>query len=132
MRYALANSQPSYILLLNNDTVVGPEFLTEMVKVGNGDATIGVAGAKIYYHDNPNQLQFVWGKIDLWRGRVVQTPKIVAERIKNIELDNGQYDHIEQADWVTSCCFCSSAVLWNKFGYLMKIISLIGKKQTTA
>jgi len=103
--YALDNSASDYFLLLNNDTVVDPEFLTEMVKVGNSDTAIGIAGAKIYYYNNPNQLQSVWGKIDLCRGRVVQTPKIVAERIKSIELDKGQYDHIEQTDWVTGCCF---------------------------
>ncbi|GAG89310.1 unnamed protein product, partial [marine sediment metagenome] len=33
MRYFLNNSNSDYLLLLDNDTVVDPEFLTEMVKV---------------------------------------------------------------------------------------------------
>jgi len=105
MRYALENSQPDYILLLNNDTVVDLKFLTEMVRVAEADPAIGIVGAKIYYYDNPNQLQFVWGKIDLWRGRGIQTPKVLSEKIKSVELDKGQYDHIAEADWVTGCCF---------------------------
>lgn len=105
MRYALANSQLGYILLLNNDTVVAPEFLSEMVRVADNDRGIGITGSKIYYYNNPNQLQFVWGKVDFWRGRVIQTPKVLSGKIKRLEMDKGQYDHIAEADWVTGCCF---------------------------
>jgi len=104
MRYALNNSAPDYVLLLNNDTVVDPEFLTEMVKVAESDAAIGIAGAKLYYYDNPNRLQSLWGRIDFWRGLTIQTPKIVAEKIKSIELDEGQYNQIREVDIVSGCC----------------------------
>ena len=46
MRYALDNSNPDYLLVLDNDTVVDPEFLTEMVKVAEADPAIGIAGDK--------------------------------------------------------------------------------------
>ena len=69
MRYVLNNSAADYVLLLNNDTVVDPEFLTELVKVAEADPAIGITGGKIYYYDNPGQLQFVWGRIGLRAGR---------------------------------------------------------------
>ena len=41
-----------YVLLLNNDTVVDPEFLGELVKVGESDPKIGIVGPKICYYNN--------------------------------------------------------------------------------
>ncbi len=105
MRYALNKLNPDYLLLLNNDTVVDSEFLTEMVTVAGTDAAIGIAGAKLYYYDNPNQLQSLWGKVDFWKGQVIGTPKIVTEKIKSIEFDEGQYDQIREVECIRGSCF---------------------------
>ena len=118
MRYALNNCAPDYILLLNNDTVVDPKFLSEMVMVAEGDPAVGIVGAKVYWYDRPDRLQFVWGKIDLWRARTIQTPKMVAERIRSIEVDKGQYDQIRKADWVTGCCFVIKRSVLERIGLL--------------
>lgn len=67
MRYAL-DSQCDYVLLLNNDTVVDPAFLTELVSVADSDHTIGIEGAKVYYYDFPNRLHTVGGKVYWWLG----------------------------------------------------------------
>lgn len=126
MRYALNNSAPDYILLLNNDTVVDPKFLAEMVEVAQADPAIGIAGAKIYYYDDPERLQFVWGKINLWTGQPFQKPKIIAEKIQNIEFDRGQYDRIEEVEtgWVAGCCFLIKRQTLQKIGLLDKDYAL--------
>ena len=67
MKYAMKNSNPDYLLLLCNDTVVSPEFLTEMVKVVESDKTIGMASAMIYHYDEPNRLHPIHEKINLWK-----------------------------------------------------------------
>ncbi len=41
IRYALNHTNSQYILLLNNDTIVGPDFLTELIKVAEKDKKIG-------------------------------------------------------------------------------------------
>ena len=105
MKYALDNSSPDYFLLLNNDTIVDSSFITEMVKVAETDPTIGIAGAKVYYYSEPERLQSVWAKINLWTGQPLYTPRLVAEGIKEMEIDRGQYDSIREVDWVTGCCF---------------------------
>ncbi|GFP33385.1 rhamnosyltransferase, partial [Candidatus Hakubella thermalkaliphila] len=56
-------------MLLNNDTVVDSEFLTEMVKVGERDANIGIVGPKVYYYSEPNRINFAGGRVNLWKGR---------------------------------------------------------------
>jgi len=105
IRYARSNRSSDYILLLNNDTVVDPEFLTEMVKVAEGDLAIGIAGAKIYYYDNPNQLQDIRGKINLWKGEPASLLQVVATEIRRTEIDKEQYDITREADWIGGCCF---------------------------
>ncbi len=46
IKFALSVLNPSYVLLLNNDTVVDPDFLSELVKVAESDEKIGIVGAK--------------------------------------------------------------------------------------
>ncbi len=103
IRYALSNPNPDYLLLLENDAVVDPEFLTEMVKVAETDPAIGRVGAKIYYYDEPDRLQFVSGKIDFWRGDVIGMRGI--ERVLGRKkIDRGQYDSIKEVDYVVGWC----------------------------
>jgi GT2 family glycosyltransferase len=56
MRYALEQGA-EYILLLNNDTEVAPDFLDELIKVASSASDIGIVGPKMYYYDQP---QTIW------------------------------------------------------------------------
>ena len=51
MEFALEELDPDYILLLNNDTVVAPDFLDKLVEVAESDPKIGLLGPLIYYYD---------------------------------------------------------------------------------
>ena len=104
IRYALNNSYPDYLLLLDNDTVVDPEFLTEMVKVAEADPAIGIAGAKIYYYDEPDRLQFVGEKIAVWTG--VALPLIMIKKgiLGRKEFDRGQHDSIKEVEVMQFWC----------------------------
>jgi len=95
MRYALKNSHPDYILLLNNDTVVGPDFLSELVKIAERNPSIGITGPKIYFYDEPNRLQSAGAVIDWCQGK---TPLIGPG-----EIDKGQFEEIKDVDWVIGC-----------------------------
>lgn len=54
IRYALTTLSPDYVLLLNNDTVVDPEMLTELVKAAESDVNIVLVGPKIYPYTGIN------------------------------------------------------------------------------
>lgn len=105
MKYAITNFRPHYILLLNNDTTVDPMFLTEMVKFAETDVSLGIAGAKTYFYDEPDRLQAVWGMVNLWIGEPVTIPRIIGARFHKNVTDGGQYDSVKIADWVSGCCF---------------------------
>jgi GT2 family glycosyltransferase len=52
LKYCLKRDY-DYLLLLNNDTVVDPEFLTELIKVAASDEAIGIAGPMVLYYHRP-------------------------------------------------------------------------------
>ncbi len=103
MRYALDTSNPDYLLLLDNDTVVDPEFLDEMVKVAGADPAIGIAVAKIYFYDEPDRLQFVSGKIDFWRGDLIGM-RGVDRVLGRKEIDRGQHNSIKETEQIGFWC----------------------------
>ena len=109
MEYALSQNS-DYVLLLNNDIVVAPQFLTEMVLVAQSDPLIGMVGPKIYYYDNPERLWFAGGKVELWRGRI--------RHLGIREFDSGQYDSTRDIDYVTGCAILVNRGVIEKVGML--------------
>jgi GT2 family glycosyltransferase len=86
MRYVLSRGT-DYVLLLNNDTTVAPEFLVEMIQVGESDEKIGVLGPMIYLYDKPNVIWEAGGRINWWLGAIV----VFGERQV---VDVGQYESV--------------------------------------
>jgi len=66
IKYALERAA-NYVLLLNNDTIVSPDFLTEMVKIAEEDETVGLVGGKIYRYGT-HDIHHAGGRLVLWRG----------------------------------------------------------------
>ena len=52
---------PDYVLVLNNDTVVEPDFLTPLVEQLEADETNAVAGGTICYYPNSERVWFAGG-----------------------------------------------------------------------
>lgn len=94
MRHAL-QAEVEYILLLNNDTTVAPDFLSELVKVGESDSAIGLLGPKAYFYHEPDVIWFAGGKISL------------LSRTSNRgyrQVDRGQYDKVDNVDFISGSC----------------------------
>jgi len=97
MRYALANFSPDYLLLLNNDITVDPDFLPELVKAAENDSGIGLLGPLIYDYYRPNVVRGngAGQRISWWRGTNVPIkPSIL----------NKETSGIRQADTVEGSC----------------------------
>lgn len=58
-----------YVWLINSDTTVDADALTELVRVGDEQAEVGAVGSVLYEADQPEQIQ-LWGggKVRLWTG----------------------------------------------------------------
>ena len=64
IKYALTHGA-EYILCLNNDTVVAPDFLGLLVQALEDQPNAGIATAAIYYHDQPDRLSALGCWVDL-------------------------------------------------------------------
>lgn len=60
MDYTKKYDNPDYVLLLNNDTIVEPDFLMKMVDVAVSDNKIGIVGPKFYYYDYEGSHETIW------------------------------------------------------------------------
>jgi len=68
IRYALDHGA-DYVWLLNNDTLVEANTLSNMLAVAKSDQQIGAVGAILLYMDQPDKVQARGGGwVDMWRG----------------------------------------------------------------
>jgi len=96
IRYSLKQGA-EWIFLLNNDIAVDPEMLTELMKAASSDEMIGILSPKIYYYSEPNKIWYAGGKVNYFTG-------IISHRGLR-EMDSGQYDQVEETDYITGCAF---------------------------
>jgi len=108
IRYALKN-ETDYVLLLNNDTIVAPDFLSQLLGVAESNPDIGLLGPKIYFYFEPNRIWFAGGRISFAsihsaRGRW--------------DIDRGQFDKIDRVDFVSGSCMLVKACVLKSVGLL--------------
>ncbi|MCI0532486.1 MAG: glycosyltransferase family 2 protein, partial [candidate division Zixibacteria bacterium] len=85
-----------YVLLLNNDTVVTPSFLTELVRYEGKFSGSVITGGKIYYYDFPGR---VWTAGGGWF--IKFTGMARANLSENQEADGSRENR--HLDFITGC-----------------------------
>jgi len=115
IRWTIRTIKPDLILLLNNDTVVDPGFLTELVSAAETSGMgVGILGPKIYYHDYNGRNDILWyagGRIDPLRD-------VVYEHTGENEVDSGQFDIGADVDWVSGCALMFRPAITERIGLL--------------
>lgn len=110
MDYAIKTLKTSYILLLNNDTIVDKNFLNNLIKVAETDKKIGVVGSTVYFYDNFNQIQSAGMKLNWKKG--------TAEVLGFKEIDKGQFKNVSEVDYVDGSNILIKKEVFEKIGYL--------------
>jgi len=114
IQYALENSKPEYIMIMNNDIVVAPAFLDELIKVAEGDNKIGIVGPKIYYYDFQGSKDVIWsagGKIRKWSAKITQ-------QMGENDNDLPKYQVIKSVDWINGAVLMVRSYLAERVGLL--------------
>jgi len=106
---AIREVEPDYLLLLNNDTTVKPDFIEKLVLAAQADPKLGMAVPKIYFYpgrefhstsytptERGNVLWFAGGSID-WAN-------LDAFHRGVDEVDRGQFDQTTDTEFATGCC----------------------------
>jgi len=109
IRFALRAFDPDYFLILNNDVVVAPDFLTQMISVAEAHRDAGIFSPKVYYYDQPERIQATWNRVMLGRGTVFLAGAG--------EIDQGQCDEIAQTDYSPGVCYLMRRDLVDSLGF---------------
>ncbi len=83
-----------WILVLNEDTVLAPTCLNELMQAVAEDERVGVLGPMVYHHDEPGVIQSAGGILD---GRWTSV------HAGQNEDDTGQFAAPRRVDWVSGC-----------------------------
>lgn len=81
-----------YFLILNNDTIIDPDALAELVKAAQQDDRIGFVTGKVYSFASPDTFQTT--------GRHSDPETLVGGLVGLGEVDRGQYDCTREYDFV--------------------------------
>lgn len=84
-----------YLLMLNNDTIVDPNFLNPMIDLAERKENVGLVGGKSYFYEIKDVLWDAGGKALLHKGNCT--------RIGGKEKDTGQFEDERKVDFVTGC-----------------------------
>lgn len=103
-----------YVWFLNNDTVVHPGALVELLHSFQ-DPSVGIAGSKIYFMKHfefhkKRYKQSELGKVIWYAGGNIDWNNVYGSHRGVDEVDNGQYDVEEETDFVTGCSLMISTV----------------------
>jgi len=110
MKYALNVLNSEYILLQDNDTIVSPNFLDELISIANKEPGAGILGSKIYLYDEPDVVWSEGGLINYWTGNLVQSGARLHALVEG-------KDAVEM-DYVSICCALVSRELCQTAGLL--------------
>lgn len=117
----LRNNQ-DYVLLLNNDTTVDDHFLLGLIKSAQKDQLIGIISPKIYFYPGYEFHQQRYreadrGKVIWYAGGIVDWKNVLASHRGVDEVDQDQYDKLEETDFATGCCMLIKREVFETIGY---------------
>ena len=111
INYALKEGA-DYFFLLNNDTLVNPDVLEELVAFANKDPRIGIVGPKVFVLRNGKQTNLVQSfgaRVNLYLG---ETPLIGGQ------VDQGQFEEPFCVDYVSGCAMLVKRNVIEDLGFL--------------
>jgi GT2 family glycosyltransferase len=97
-----------YIMVLNNDTFVSPDFLKPLLRTLQSNIYIGAVTPKIYFAEQPNMIWAAGGRINFWAGKT-------GSRGRG-SIDIGQFDRSQEVDYTTGCCFLAPRNVFEQIG----------------
>ena len=115
----LKSDPPEFILLLNNDTKVDPDILNAFIKAKDQYGSNHIFGAKIFYQDNPNQIWYAGGIVNL------KFAKISHRGIR--KPDSEKYSNPQQTDYITGCCMFTSMKVINQLNGFDERFNMYGE-----
>jgi GT2 family glycosyltransferase len=97
----------AYVLLLNNDVVVAPDCVQDLVAALEGDCRIGMATPRVFYYDRPSEIYWDGGVVDWESGDVPHDSR-------DLPVEAG----IVRSEWLNGCSLLVRAATIRDIGLL--------------
>lgn len=97
-------------LLLNNDTIVAPDFLDRLVDTAMMGSNISLVGPKILYYHRPDVIWFAGGVIKPVWGYV--------RHYGLRQIDREEFNQPKEVSFLTGCCMLIHRKILEKVGFL--------------
>lgn len=104
------NRGAKYIVLLNNDTKLDPNLISNLFETMGDDSSIAAGCPKIYYFDEPEIIFSAGGTFSKFKARGF-------ERGQN-EKDIGVYNEICDVTYSSTCCLMVRAEIFRAVGFM--------------
>lgn len=104
--HAAEQATGEYVLFLNNDTQVRPEWLKTLVDLIESDETIGMVGSKLIYPDGRLQEAggILWSDGSGWNYGRLDDP------------NKAEYNYVREVDYISGASMMLSTGLWKEIG----------------
>ena len=101
--------QADYVLLLNNDTLVTPDFLCKLLDCFNINSHVGIATCRIMYNDDREKIWYAGGDIDWTNLRAI-----------HFDINGYQFKQTKpiEVNFASGCCMLISKECIQKTGIL--------------
>jgi GT2 family glycosyltransferase len=106
---AALKQNADWILVLNEDTILAPDCLEQLVAFGESNPNIGMVGPMVYHHDEPDVIQSAGGWVDrYWE----------SGHLGKDEKDQSQFSQPHSVDWLTGCSILVRRTVVEQVGML--------------
>ncbi len=116
IQWALGKSF-DWILLLNNDTVIAPDFIASFLKAAKAKPEGKIFGAKIYRYDDRERIDHLGG---FWNPALAEFESNAFGKI-----DDGSFEEMRQVDYVCGCALLMHRSVPEKIGLLEESFFLL-------
>jgi GT2 family glycosyltransferase len=98
-----------WVFVLNEDTLLAPDCLSQLVTLGESDPRIGIVGPLVYHASEPDVIQSAGGRM----GRDWQ-----AWHHAQNEKDSGQFAQPQEVEWISGCAILVRRAVIEQVGAL--------------
>ncbi len=112
-----------YILILNPDTLISPNLISDLTEVMQKNPEVGICGPKIYFakgfeYHKERYTAKEKGNVFWYAGGVVDWKNVLISHFGVDQVDLGQYESIRDTDFVSGCAMMIRSSVFEKVGFL--------------
>jgi hypothetical protein len=107
--YAL-HKEFNYIMLLNNDTIVAPNFLKELINASEKYKKYSIFTGKAYYYENQKKIHMAGGKLNWIKGNY--------SRYGADSYDEAKYNKIREVEFASAYFLLAKSEVFKNIGVL--------------